>query len=111
MYSPSLMERACSRLPGLLHIARVRADDVTEAVLLSEVPYLFTDGVIEHVDGLGSAPLQLTDVLEGVVQQGQRLAAAGQEDIDCLPLLPVAGHRGLVSLEGQPWDGRFEARS
>ena len=90
------------QVAGLLHVTRVRADDVTEAVPLSEVPYLFTDGVIEHVDGLGSAPLHFADVLEGVVQQGQRLAAAGQEDIDCLPLLPVAGHGGLVSREGQP---------
>ena len=83
-------------------MTRVRADDVTEAVPLSEVPYLFTDGVIEHVDGLGAAPLDLADVLEGVVQQGQRLAAAGQEDVDCLPLLPVAGHGGLVSGQGEP---------
>ena len=102
MYSPSLMRQGVQKVASLLHMTRVRADDVPESVPPGQVPYLFTDRVIQHIDGLGAAPLYVADVQEGVVQQGQGLAAAGQEDVDGLALLPVAGHGGLMLGQGQP---------
>ena len=87
---------------SLLHLTRVRAHDVREAVPACEVAHLLPGGIVEHVDGLGAAPGHPAHVLEGVVQHGQRLAAAGQEHVHRLALLPVARHGGLMLGQGQP---------
>ena len=89
-------------IAGLLHLARVGAHDVPEAVLLGQVAHLLPGRIIEDVDGLGPRPAHLAHVTEGVVQHRQRLAAAGQEHVHGLAVLPVAGHGGLVLGQGQP---------
>ena len=87
---------------GLLHLTRVGAHDVPEAVLVRQVADFLPGRVIEHVHGLAAAPVHRAHVAEGVVQHRQRLAAAGQEHVHRLAVLLVAGHGGLVLGQGQP---------
>src|SRR5262249_23750622 len=91
------------QVAGLLQPAPVGPHNVPEPVAEGQVAHRLAGRVIEHVDRLDATPGYAADVVEGVVEYVQWLAAARQEHVDRrLEGHPPPAHPRLVLIQGQP---------
>lgn len=91
-----------TEVTGLTKAGAVIADNVVETVGFSERANRVRGAIVKDIDlELGGGPVELDDVLVGVLQNLKRLGAAGEVDIDSGSCLLVDGelfHNLLVAI-------------